>query len=46
MKIVIVRHGQTMVNILNEEQGVILFGGSLNNEYTNLTNKGIEQAKK
>ncbi len=45
MKIVMVRHGQTMSNVLNEEQGITLFTGALNNEYTDLTDKGILQAK-
>lgn len=45
MKIVMVRHGQTLSNVLNEEQGITLFTGALNNEYTDLTDKGIMQAK-
>ena len=45
MKIVIVRHGQTRGNILNE-QGISLFTGTLNNQDTDLTEKGIEDAKK
>lgn len=36
MKFVIVRHGQTMANILNI-QGISLFTGALNNKYTELT---------
>lgn len=46
MRIVIIRHGQTQVNILNEEQSKIFFGGALEFEYSKLTEKGIEQAKK
>lgn len=44
MKIVLIRHGQTKGNILNE-QGINLFTGALNNKYTDLTEKGIADAK-
>ena len=45
MKIILIRHGQTQGNILNE-QGINLFTGALNNQYTDLTENGIEEAKK
>ena len=45
MKLILIRHGQTQGNILNE-QGINLFTGALNNKYTDLTEKGIEAAKK
>ena len=45
MKLILIRHGQTQGNILNE-QGINLFTGALNNKYTDLTEKGIEDAKK
>ena len=41
MKLILIRHGQTQGNILNE-QGINLFTGALNNKYTDLTEKGIE----
>lgn len=45
MEIILIRHGQTQGNILNK-QGISLFTGALNNRYTDLTEKGIEDAKK
>ena len=39
MKLILIRHGQTQGNILNE-QGINLFTGALNNKYTDLTEKG------
>lgn len=45
MKIVLIRHGQTNANILNW-QGISLFTGALNNKDTDLTEKGIEEARK
>ena len=45
MKLILIRHGQTQGNILNE-QGINLFTGALNNKCTDLTEKGIEAAKK
>ena len=44
MKIVLIRHGQTRGNILNE-QGISLFTGALNNKDTDLTEKGLEEAR-
>ena len=43
MKIVIIRHGQTMANILNDN-GTALYTGTLNNEMTDLTELGRKQA--
>lgn len=43
MKIVIIRHGQTMANIMNDK-GIALYTGTLNNEMTNLTELGKKQA--
>ena len=45
MKIVIIRHGQTYANVLNRS-GKTLFTGNLNNHLTDLTQEGIESAKK
>lgn len=44
MRIVIVRHGETMSNIING-RGIDLYTGALNNELTDLTKKGENQAK-
>lgn len=44
MKIVLIRHGQTRGNILNW-QGISLFTGALNNKDTDLTEKGMEEAR-
>lgn len=43
MKIVIIRHGQTMANIMNDS-GTDLYTGTLNNEMTDLTELGRKQA--
>ena len=43
MKIVIIRHGQTMANIMNDS-GTALYTGTLNNEMTDLTELGRKQA--
>ncbi len=43
MRLVIVRHGQTFANIINDE-GKALYTGTLNNELTTLTEKGKMQA--
>ena len=43
MKIVIIRHGQTMANVINDE-GTALYTGTLNNELTSLTEQGKNQA--
>ena len=43
MKIVIIRHGQTMANIINDN-GTALYTGTLNNEMTDLTELGRKQA--
>lgn len=43
MKIVIVRHGQTMANVINDE-GTSLYTGTLNNKLTSLTEQGKKQA--
>ena len=45
MKLVIVRHGKTNANIINNS-GKVLYTGNLNNELTDLTKEGIESAKK
>lgn len=39
MRIVIIRHGQTMANVINNK-GTDLYIGTLNNELTNLTEQG------
>lgn len=39
MRIVIIRHGQTMANVINDE-GTALYTGTLNNELTSLTEQG------
>lgn len=44
MRIVIIRHGQTMANVINEE-GTALYTGTLNNELTSLTEEGKNQAR-
>lgn len=44
MRIVIIRHGQTMANVINDE-GTALYTGTLNNELTSLTEKGKNQAR-
>lgn len=43
MKIVIIRHGKTMANILNDN-GTALYTGTLDNEMTDLTELGRKQA--
>ncbi len=43
MRIVIIRHGQTMANVINDE-GTALYTGTLNNELTSLTEQGKNQA--
>lgn len=43
MRIVIIRHGQTMANVINNK-GTDLYTGTLNNELTSLTEKGKHQA--
>lgn len=43
MRIVIIRHGQTMANVINDE-GTALYTGTLNNELTSLTERGKNQA--
>lgn len=45
MKIVLIRHGETMANKMNEQQNITLYTGALDNEYTQLTEKGRKQAK-
>ena len=44
MRIVIIRHGQTMANVINDE-GTALYTGTLNNELTSLTEQGKNQAR-
>ena len=43
MRIVIIRHGQTMANVINNK-GTDLYIGTLNNELTNITEQGKKQA--
>lgn len=43
MRIVIIRHGQTVANVINDE-GTALYTGTLNNELTSLTEQGKNQA--
>ena len=43
MRLVIIRHGQTMANVINDS-GTALYTGTLNNELTSLTEKGKKQA--
>lgn len=43
MRIVIIRHGQTVANVINDE-GTALYAGTLNNELTSLTEQGKNQA--
>ncbi len=43
MRIVVIRHGQTTANIMNNE-GKTLYVGTLNNELTSLTEQGKNQA--
>ena len=45
MKIIIIRHGKTLANLLNEN-GTIFYTGALDSEITNLSEEGIESAKK
>lgn len=45
MKIVLIRHGETMANKMNEQQNITLYTGALDNEYTQLTEKGRKQAE-
>lgn len=44
MRIVIIRHGQTFANVINDGE-TVLYTGSLNNELTNLTEEGKKQAR-
>lgn len=44
MKVIVIRHGQTMANIINDE-GKALYTGTLNNELTDLTEIGKKQAR-
>lgn len=44
MKIIIIRHGKTLANLLNEN-GTVFYTGSLENELTNLTEEGVNSAK-
>ena len=43
MRIVIIRHGETMANVINDK-GTALYTGTLNNELTSLTEQGKKQA--
>jgi 2,3-bisphosphoglycerate-dependent phosphoglycerate mutase len=43
MRIVIIRHGQTKANVINDK-GTSLYTGTLNNELTSLTEQGKNQA--
>lgn len=45
MKIVLIRHGETMSNKMNEQQNITLYTGSLDNECTQLTKQGRKQAE-
>ena len=45
MKIVIIRHGQTKANVINNE-GTAFYTGALNNHLTDLTQEGEKTAKK
>ena len=45
MKLVIVRHGKTNANVINNS-GRALYTGNLNNELTDLRLEGVESAKK
>lgn len=44
MRIVIIRHGETMANVINNK-GTNLYTGTLNNELTSLTEQGKNQAR-
>lgn len=43
MRIVLVRHGEILANVINGE-GTVLYTGALNNELTTLTELGKKQA--